>query len=171
MFLVQRPIWDIIHQCVLPKGRSFTANWDTKVAILLKGRSSTTNSWTKVAVLLGMNRCSSFPLLSAPHSLFSIWTDLRWSEKIPGAPSWRWGEWIWLTGPSGLHWNSPKGQMSVISEFLTRSEIRITLKQYYLAKPEKWGVTHVHGWKLKHSILTIMFAWNKQIFSFSSSTH
>ena len=35
-------------------------------------RSSTTNSGTKVAVLLGMHRCGSFPLLSAPHSLFSI---------------------------------------------------------------------------------------------------
>ena len=40
------------HQCVLPKGRSFTAN-----------------SGTKAAVLLGMNRCSSFLLLSTPHSL------------------------------------------------------------------------------------------------------
>ena len=27
--------------------------------------------------------------------------------KDPGeAPTWRWGEWIWLTGPSGLHRNS-----------------------------------------------------------------
>ena len=30
-------------------------------------------------------------------------TDLKRSEKIPGAPTRRWGEWIWLTGPSGLH--------------------------------------------------------------------
>ena len=30
-----------------------------------------------VAVLLGMNRCCSFPLLSATHSLFNIWTDLN----------------------------------------------------------------------------------------------
>ena len=52
---------------------------------------------------------TSFPLLSAPHSLFSIWTHLKRSEKIPGAPTWRWGEWIWLTGPSGLHRNSPQG--------------------------------------------------------------
>ena len=36
---------------------------------------------------LGFNRCGSFPLLSAPHSLFSIWTDLKRSEKIPGAPT------------------------------------------------------------------------------------
>ena len=36
--------------------------------------------------LLGMNRCGSFPLLSAPHSLFSIWTNLKRSENIPGAP-------------------------------------------------------------------------------------
>ena len=51
---------------------------------------------------LGMNRCGSFPLLSAP-SLFSIWTNIKRSEKIPGAPTRRWGEWNWLTGPSGLH--------------------------------------------------------------------
>ena len=61
---------------------------------------------TKFAVLLGINKCGSFPLISTRHSLFSIWTDLESSEKIPGAPSWRWGEWIWLTGPSGLHRNS-----------------------------------------------------------------
>ena len=48
-----------------------------------------------------MNRCGSFPLLSAPHSLFSIWTVLERSEKIPGAPAWRCREWICLTWPSG----------------------------------------------------------------------
>ena len=53
-----------------------------------------------------MNRCGSFPLLSAPHSLFSILTDLKRSEKIPGAPSWRWGELVWLTGLSRFHRNS-----------------------------------------------------------------
>ena len=52
---------------VLPKDRTFTAN--SKAAVLPKCRSSTANSGTKVAVLLGMNRCSSFPLRSAPHSL------------------------------------------------------------------------------------------------------
>ena len=56
-----------------------------------------------------MNRCGSFPLLSTSHSLFSIWTDLKRSKKIPGAPSWKWGEWIWLTGPSGFHRNSLLG--------------------------------------------------------------
>ena len=99
----------IYYQSVLPKGRSFTANSGTKATVLSKGRSSTTNSGTKVAVLLGMNKCGSFPMLSVPHSLLSIWTDLKRSEKIPGAPAWRWGEWIWLTGPSGLHRNSPQG--------------------------------------------------------------
>ena len=44
-----------VHQCVLPEVRSFTAN-----------------AGTKVAVLLGINRCGSFLLLSAPHSIFSI---------------------------------------------------------------------------------------------------
>ena len=61
-----------------------------------------------VEVLLGINRCGSFPLLSSPNSLFTIWTDLKRSEKIPGAPTWRWGEWIWLTGPSELHQNLPR---------------------------------------------------------------
>ena len=75
----------------------------------VKGRSSTANWGTQVAVLLGMDRCGSFPSPSAPHSLFSIWTDLKRCENIPGAPAWRWGEWIWLTGPSGLHRNSPQG--------------------------------------------------------------
>ena len=72
------------HQSILPKGRSFTANAGTKFAVLSKGRSSTANSGTKVAVLLGINRCGGFPLLSALHSLFSFWTDLKRSEKIPG---------------------------------------------------------------------------------------
>ena len=72
-------------------------------------RWSTANSGTKVPVLLEINRCGSLPVLSAHHSLFSIWTDFKRSGKIPGALVWRWGEWIWLTGPSGLHRNSPHG--------------------------------------------------------------
>ena len=56
----------------------------------------------------GLNRCSSFPLLSTSHSLSTIWTDLKSSEKIPGALTWKWGEWIWRTGPSWLHRNSPQ---------------------------------------------------------------
>ena len=99
-------------------GRSFTANSGTKAAVLPKNSSSTANSGTVVAVLLGMNRCSSFPLLSAPHSLFSIWTELKISKKIPGAPTWGWGEWIWLTGPSIARGNSPQRlNISSISGF------------------------------------------------------
>ena len=81
--------------------------------------------------LLGMNGCGSFPLLSAPPSLFSIWTNLRRSEKIPGAPTSRWGEWIWLTGPSSLHRNSPQVlNISSIRVFdqIREPEIRITLR-------------------------------------------
>ena len=71
----------IIIMSILPKGRSFTANSGTKAAVLLKGRSSTANSGTRASVLLGMDRCGSFPLLSTPHSLFSIWTYLkRWED-------------------------------------------------------------------------------------------
>ena len=97
----------IHHQSVLPKGKSFTANPDTKVAVPPKGRSSTANSGIKVVVLLGMNKCGSFPLLCAPHSLFSIWTHHKRSENIPGAPTWKRGDLTWLTGPSGHHRKSP----------------------------------------------------------------
>ena len=68
---------------VLPKGRFFTANSGTKVAIMPKCRSSNANSGTQVAVLLGMNRCGSFPLLFAPPlSLVSEQTlkDLKKSQ-------------------------------------------------------------------------------------------
>ena len=83
------------HQCSA-QGQVFHCISGTKAAVLHKGSSSNSNSGTKFAVLLWINRCSSFLLLSAPHSLFSIWTDLKRSEKIPGAPTWRWEEWIWL---------------------------------------------------------------------------
>ena len=116
--------------------RSFTANSGTKAAVLPKGKSSTTNSGTKVAVLLGMNRCGSFPLLSAPHSLSRIWTDLKKSQSIPGTPAWWWEEGILLTKPSGLHWNSPRG-LNICSirafDHIRDSEIPLTLRpQYYI---------------------------------------
>ena len=78
---------------------------------------------------------SSFPLLSAHHSLYCIWTDLKRSEKIPGAPTWRWGEWIWLTGSSGLHRNSPHGlNIGSIRVFdqIKDPEIPITLRPLYI---------------------------------------
>ena len=53
------------------------------------------------------SRCFPYPTLSL--SLFIIWTILKRSEKIAGALMRRRGEWIWLTGPSGLHRNSPQG--------------------------------------------------------------
>ena len=79
----------------------------------------------------GLNRCGSFPLFSSSHSLFSIWIHLERSETIPGAPTWRWGEWIWLTGPSGLRRNSPQGfNISSIRVFyqIRDPEIPITLR-------------------------------------------
>ena len=111
----------------------FTANSGTKAAILPKGRPSIANKGTLVAVLLGMNRCGCFPLLSAPHSLLSIWTNLKRSEKIPGASTRRWGVWIWVTGPSALHRNSPQGlNISSISVFdqIRDPKIPITIRPY-----------------------------------------
>ena len=110
------------------------------MSVLPKGRSFTANSGTKVAVWLGMNRCSSFPLLSAPHSLFSIWTGLKRSEKIPGAPTWRWWEWIWLTELSGLHRNSSQGlniSSIRVSDQIRDPEIPITLLFLLYKREEK----------------------------------
>ena len=89
--IVQYLLYSIIsydhhHQSILPKGWSFTANSGTKATVLLKGRSSTANSGTQAAVLLGIERCGIFPLLSARHSLSSIWTQLKRSENIPWVP-------------------------------------------------------------------------------------
>ena len=70
------------HQSVLHKSRSFTANAGTKVAVLPKAGFH---------CKLRNQGCSftrdNFPLLSAPHSLFSIWTDLKISQNIPGGTS------------------------------------------------------------------------------------
>ena len=99
-----------------------------------EGRFSTANSGTKAAVLQGLNRCGSIPLLSASHYLFSIWTDLKRSEKITGAPTWRWGKCIWLTGPSRLHRNSPKElNLSSIRDFdqIRDPENPITLRPHF----------------------------------------
>ena len=77
-----------------------------------------------------MNRCGSFPLLSALHSLSRIWTNLKRSEKIPGQQRGG-GEWIWLTGPSRLHRNSSQGlNISSIRVFdqIRDPEIPITLR-------------------------------------------
>ena len=77
--------------------------------------------------------------LSAPHSLFSIWTDLKGSEKIPGAPAWRWGECIRLNGLSGLHRNSTQRfNISSIRVFdqIRHPEIPITLRP-------QWDITYL----------------------------
>ena len=45
---------------------------------------------------------------------------------MPGAPPWRWGEWIWLTGPSGLHWNSPQGLNISILQSVSKNILSLT---------------------------------------------
>ena len=84
----------------------------------------------RVAVLLGINRCGSFPLFSTPHSLFSTWADLKRLENIPGAPTWKSGERIWLSRPSGLHRHSPLG-LNIIFWQIREPEIPITLRPPY----------------------------------------
>ena len=74
--------------------------------------------------------------LSTPHSFFSICTDLKRSEKIPGTPARRRGEWICLTGPSRAHRNSTQGlNISSIRVFgqIRNSKIPITLCPVYIS--------------------------------------
>ena len=85
-------------------------------------------SFTRDWICAVASRC--FP---TPLSLFSIWTNLKKSEKIPGAPTRWWGKWIWLTGPSGLHRNSPQGLNITsirVSDQIRDPDIPITLRSY-----------------------------------------
>ena len=63
----------------MPKGRSFTANSDTKAAVPAQTQEP------RFTVSLGMNRCDSFPLLSVRTlSLASEQTlkDLKTSQEL-----------------------------------------------------------------------------------------
>ena len=102
-----------------------------------------------------MDRCSSFPLLPAPHFLFSIWTDLKRSEKIPGAPTWRWGEGIWLTGPSRLHRNSP--QRANISSIRVFDQIRDPVFPITLRPPCEWYRIEIFQEFRKITIFFLLF--------------
>ena len=88
-------------------------------------------SFTRDLIGAVASRCFPHLSLSLSLSFFSICSDLKRSGKIPGTPTWRWGEWIWLTGPSGLHRNSPQGlnisSMRVFDQ-IRDLEIPITLR-------------------------------------------
>ena len=63
-------LYTVYIQNVLSKGRSFTANSGTKVAVLRKSRPYTANTRTKVVVLVGMNGCNSTsPTRGTIHSV------------------------------------------------------------------------------------------------------
>ena len=109
-----------------------------------EGRSPPRAQEPRLQFYYGFNKSGSFPLLSAPHSLFSIWTGLKRSEKIPGASTRRWGECIWLTGPSGLHRNSPQGLniscMRVFDQIRNRNQTILEYMRFYGAStPEDIG--------------------------------
>ena len=106
-----------------------------------------------------MNKCGNFPLLSAPHSLFSIWTDLKRSEKIPGASARRWGEWIWLTELSGLHRNSPQGlNISSIRVFdqIREQEIPIILRPHFYILKSPFGAKGDWDFWISDLVKTLM---------------
>ena len=138
---------------VLPKGRSFTASAGAQGAVLRNAGLPPQAQEPRLQFYQELNRCGSFPLLSASHSLFSIWTDLRRSEKTPGAPMWRWREWIWLTGPYGLHRNSSQGlniSSTRVFDQIRDPEIRITLRPYVSFRMSYWGKAEVFD--VQHSL-------------------
>ena len=72
------------RQCVLPKGRSFTASSGTQACSSAEGMSSTANSGTKCAVLLGLNRCGRFSVLSAPTLYLASEQTLKQLKRSQG---------------------------------------------------------------------------------------
>ena len=99
--------------------RVFCLSAGTYVALLPKAGLSPQTQEPRLQFQQELNVYGSFPLLSTPHSLFSIWTNLKISE-----------EWIWLTGPSRLHRNSPQGLNISCMRVLTRSEIQKSLSTF-----------------------------------------
>ena len=66
-----------------------------------------------------------------PHPTLSLTSEHIW--KDPRGTTWRWREWIWLTGPSELHRNSPQGlNISSIGVFgqISDPEIPINLRPH-----------------------------------------
>ena len=110
------------HQSVLPRAGPSLQPQEIRLQFW---RRQVCHQKPRLQFYKGLNRCSSFALLSIPHSFFSIWIDLKRSENIPGTPTWRWREWIWLTGPFRT---SPKFTTEVKNQFdqdfFTRSETR-----------------------------------------------
>ena len=137
----------IISECSA-QGQIFHSNAGTKIAAL----SSTANSGTKVVVLLGINRCGSFPLLPHPTPSLS-------SEKIPGAPTWKWGEWMRLTGPSGLHRNLSQGlnissiRVFDIWNYIDQLNKNLVLSLFLRSRILSWKFIKLRQlkWKFKNS--------------------
>ena len=109
--------WWRMEKEILQRNRWITRSWEYTESAKYYARPQ-----TAVARDLGLpagRQAGHYTHAASKHSLplFSIWRDLKISEKILRVPMWRWGVWIWLTGPSGLHRNHHSG-------FFTRSEIR-----------------------------------------------
>ena len=115
------------HQSVLLKSRSFTASAGTKAAVLSKtGLPPQTQEPRLQFYQEWIGAVHSHCFLHPTLTLASEQT-LK-PEKTSGAPMW--GEWIWLTGSSGLHQNSPQGfNISSIRVFdqIRDSEIPVIL--------------------------------------------
>ena len=90
----------VFHHKLRNQGCSFTRDWIGAVA----------------------SHCFLHPTLSLASE--QTLKDL----KISGAPTWRWGEWISPTGPSGLHRNSPQELNIRVFDQIRDLEIPITLR-------------------------------------------
>ena len=122
-----------------------------------------------------MNRCGSFPLLSAPHSLFSNWIDLKRSEKIPGTPSWRWGEWYksvalqprraktdWSgccqMAVQGAFWLTKLLSLNLNFSFINRISLLLISSSYPIALMRLGGARSRPGIKLDTSWMAVRHA-------------
>ena len=114
------------HQSVLPKGRSFAANSAPRLKLYAKAGPSP-KLRNQCCSLLGINRCGCF---SHP-TFFSASEQTLKDLKNPMGPILEVRKVICLSGPSGLHRNSPQElNISSIRVFdrITDPEITITLR-------------------------------------------
>ena len=143
--LRRRCTWFLTH---LPKSRSIIAGAGPSLQFCQRQvfhRKFTDQGCSSTKDWIGAIACSFFP-----HPTLSLASEqtLKDLKRSQGAPAWRWGEWIWLTEPSELHRNSPKGlnigSTRVFDQFVLSIRILITIHWNFscLTAPKAWIFGH-----------------------------
>ena len=79
-----RLLYIYINRRFCPREGLSLQEQETRLQFCPKCTSSTANSESSLQFHIRMNWCGSFPLISALHSLFIIWTDLKHQKRSQG---------------------------------------------------------------------------------------